>query len=165
MSLQVGKSATVGGYTVTYRGISGTMQNSVQVIETHFTISHDGQRLAEIYPGEKIFPGFASTPTSIVSISTFGLTDVYVFLAGYEGSTSAQLKVFINPMVPLVWLGGLTMLLGGIICWWPVTRPLPAVRGLETDKKRRRGAARTSAKTSAEPAGSTRAATRAEVRS
>ena len=161
MSLQVGKSATVSGYTVTYRGISGTMQNSAQVIETHFTISHDGQRLADIYPGEKIFPGFASQPTSIVSITTFGLTDVYVFLAGYEGSTNAQLKVFINPMVPLVWLGGLFMLIGGITCWWPGVRPLPAARGLESDKKRRRATADGSAK----PAGSTRSTAPAEVRS
>jgi cytochrome c-type biogenesis protein CcmF len=160
MSLQVGKSATVGGYTVTYRGISGTMQNSVQVIETHFTISHDGQRLAEIFPGEKIFPGFVSQPTSIVSITTFGLTDVYVFLAGYEGSTSAQLKVFINPMVPLVWLGGLSMLLGAIICWWPGARPLPA-RILPSDRKRGRTASEGSSRT----ASSIATTAQAEVRS
>jgi cytochrome c-type biogenesis protein CcmF len=158
LSLQLGKSASVGGYTVTYRGISGSMQNSVQVIQTHFTISHTGQRLAEVYPGEKIFPGFTGQPTSIVSITTFGLTDVYVFLAGYEGSSSAQLKVFINPMVPLVWLGGLAMLLGGVICWWPGSRPLPAARRLETGRRRR-----TASEDGAEPTLSARAA-RAEVR-
>jgi hypothetical protein len=116
MSLGLGQSASVAGYTITYRGISGTMQNAVQVIETHFTVAHDGRPVAQVYPGERIFPGFQDQPTSIVSITTFGLTDFYVFLSGYEGASSAQLKVFINPLVPLVWLGGILMLLGGIVC-------------------------------------------------
>jgi cytochrome c-type biogenesis protein CcmF len=119
LSLTAGKSARVDGYQITYDGISGSVQNSVQVIKTHFTLARGGQHLADIYPGEKIFPGFASQPTSIVSITTTGVTDFYVFLSGYEGATSAQLKVFINPLVPLVWLGGILMLLGGVICWWP----------------------------------------------
>lgn len=31
----------------------------------------------------------------------------------------ATIRVFVNPLVPLVWGGGLLMLLGGLICWWP----------------------------------------------
>jgi cytochrome c biogenesis factor len=27
-----------------------------------------------------------------------------------------------NPLVPLVWSGGVLMLLGGIACWWPERR-------------------------------------------
>ena len=127
MSLSKGGSASVAGYRITYDGISGTTQNSVQVILTRFTVSSAGRHLADIYPGEKIFPGFESQPTSVVSITTVGVTDLYVFLAGYEGSNSAQLKVFINPLVPLVWYGGILMLLGGIICWWPQA-PRPSQR-------------------------------------
>jgi cytochrome c-type biogenesis protein CcmF len=138
MSLGVGKSATVDGYSVTYRGISGSVQDSVQVIHTHFTVSQTGRPVAEIYPGERIFPGFEDQPTSIVSITTFGLTDFYVFLSGYEGSSSAQLKVFINPLVPLVWLGGILMLLGGIVCWWPSARPVSRWAAGPAEKSRER---------------------------
>ena len=138
MSLNAGKSASVAGYTMTYRGISGSVQNSVQVIQTHFTISQGGRPVAQIYPGERIFPGFEDQPTSIVSITTFGLTDFYVFLSGYEGSSSAQLKVFINPLVPLVWLGGILMLLGGILCWWPSVRPVSRWAGGSAEKSRER---------------------------
>jgi cytochrome c-type biogenesis protein CcmF len=140
ISLSAGQSANVSGYQITYDGIGGTVRNSVQIITTHFTVAQNGHHLAEIYPGEKIFPGFASQPTSIVSITTTGVTDFYVFLAGYEGATSAQLKVFINPMVPLVWLGGILMLLGGITCWWPSTAPLgtrPAPRSAGADAEGR----------------------------
>ncbi len=124
LSLRAGQSATVAGYTITYRGISSSVQDSVQTIKTHFTISQNGQHLNDIYPGERIFPGFEDQPASIVSITTYGATDLYVFLAGYEGTNSATLKVFINPLVSFVWLGGILMLLGGILCWWPVARPV-----------------------------------------
>jgi cytochrome c-type biogenesis protein CcmF len=127
ISLSAGQTASFEGFRITYDGISGSVQNSVQVIKTHFTVAQNGRHLADIYPGEKIFPGFESQPTSIVSITTTGVTDFYVFLAGYEGASSAQLKVFINPMVPLVWLGGILMLLGGVTCWWPA-KPAVGVR-------------------------------------
>jgi len=75
-----------------------------------------------------VFPGFESQPTSIVSITTYGVNDLYVFLAGFDGTTSATIQVFYNPLVPLVWLGGVLMLLGGITCWWPERRQAPPLR-------------------------------------
>ncbi|GCE18081.1 hypothetical protein KDK_18810 [Dictyobacter kobayashii] len=36
------------------------------------------------------------------------------------GAAQATIRVFINPLVPFVWWGGILMLLGGILCWWPV---------------------------------------------
>jgi cytochrome c-type biogenesis protein CcmF len=128
-----GQSLHVAGYALTYRGISDTIgRDGVESIQTHFTVSQDGRRLGEIYPGQRIFPGFQSQPTSMVSITTRGLNDLYVFLAGYD-TTTATVRAFVNPLVSLVWLGGLVMLCGGILCWWPerrrmarLTEPQPA---------------------------------------
>jgi len=114
-TLAPGQSADIAGYSVTYRGISGSMDGSVQVIRTAFTVASHNTTLATIRPGEKIFPGFESQPTSIVSITTFGLNDLYVFLSGYEGTSSASIKMFVNPLVPLVWCGGLILLFGGAL--------------------------------------------------
>ncbi|WIG57417.1 MAG: Cytochrome c heme lyase subunit CcmF [Ktedonobacterales bacterium] len=121
--LHKGDTAHINGYAITYQGISGHMDGDVQVIQTRFGVSYNGQHMQDIAPGERIFPGFESQPTSIVSITTHNLSDLYVFLSGYEGTDLASIKVFINPLVPLVWLGGLLMLFGGIVCWWP-PRPL-----------------------------------------
>ena len=121
-TLHTGQTATVAGYTLTYRGISGVEENGIQTITTRFTVGRDGQPAGDILPGERIFPGFESQPTSIVSITTYGAQDFYVFLSGYEGTDQASVKVFINPLVPLIWLGGLLMLAGGIVCWWPERR-------------------------------------------
>jgi len=120
-----GKSLTINGYTLTYQGITDVTVDNVETIKAHFTVSRDGNVIEDIYPGERIFPGFEDQPTSIVSITDHGLTDLYVFLAGFDGTSSATIRVFINPLVPLVWLGGLLMLLGGIFCWWPLRRASP----------------------------------------
>jgi cytochrome c-type biogenesis protein CcmF len=119
--LNAGQSVAIQGYTLTYEGISDTVQNSVDVIRTHFVIAQSGHKVADIYPGQRIFPGFENQPASIVSITTYGFNDLYVFLAGFDAS-SATVQVFYNPLVPLVWLGGLLMLIGGVTCWWPERR-------------------------------------------
>jgi cytochrome c-type biogenesis protein CcmF len=119
--LTAGQSVAIQGYTLTYEGISDTVQNSVDVIRTHFVVAQGSHTVADIYPGQRIFPGFENQPASIVSITTYGFNDLYVFLAGFDAS-SATVQVFYNPLVPLVWLGGLLMLIGGATCWWPERR-------------------------------------------
>ncbi|HLZ23185.1 MAG TPA: heme lyase CcmF/NrfE family subunit [Ktedonobacterales bacterium] len=124
--LSKGQSLSIGGYAVTYAGISDTVNNGVEDIIAHFVVSRNGQKLDDIYPAQRIFPGFENQPTSKLSITTYDLRDVYVFLSAYDGTgaTSATIRVFINPLVSLVWLGGIMMLLGGMFCWWPERRRL-----------------------------------------
>ena len=120
-----GQSLSINGYSLTYQGITDVIVDNVETIKAHFTVSRDGRVIEDIYPGEKIYPGFETQPTSIVSISSYGLTDLYVFLAGFQDTSSATIRVFINPLVPLVWYGGVLMLLGGVLCWWPSRRAQP----------------------------------------
>src|SRR5262249_57218640 len=70
---------------------------------------------------------FPDQPVSIISISTFGLDDVYVFVSSVDGADATSVRVFVNPLTPLVWMGGALMLLGGILCWWPERRRRPAL--------------------------------------
>jgi cytochrome c-type biogenesis protein CcmF len=87
-----------------------------------------GQYEGFIYPGRVFYQNFNDQPVSNISISTFGLTDLYVFLADWNGASQATMRVFINPLTPLVWYGGALMLLGGIVCWWPERRKVRAAR-------------------------------------
>jgi cytochrome c-type biogenesis protein CcmF len=136
LSFDAGSSASVAGYTLTYAGIDGATSNGVQIISTHFTLRDGTAQLGVVSPGERIYSGFESQPTSVISITTHGLTDLYVFLSSYHGTNHATLKVFVNPLVPLVWFGGLLMLLGGITCWWPARRrPSRLVEPVTFDKQ------------------------------
>jgi cytochrome c-type biogenesis protein CcmF len=123
-TLQKGQTAHIAGYAITYEGISSPNMTGISVVSTRFAVAQGTSAATVIAPGERIFPGFESQPTSVVSITTHGLTDLYVFLSGYEGTNQASIKVFINPLVSLIWFGGLLMLVGGVTCWWPERRRL-----------------------------------------
>ncbi len=116
----------VGGYTLTYRGLSDTVDsNGIETVRSDFTLSQGGHAIDELHPGQRIYPGFSTQPASSISITQHGVNDLYVFLAAFDSST-ATIRAFINPLVSAVWLGGLIVLAGGILCWWPERRRVPA---------------------------------------
>jgi cytochrome c-type biogenesis protein CcmF len=46
--------------------------------------------------------------------------DLYVLLGGWEADGSlATFKVFINPLVNWLWLGGLMFIFGTLVAAWP----------------------------------------------
>lgn len=120
--LKPGQEMNVGGYRFTYFGNFDETYPGTETIQAQLQIWRNGQLQTYIYPGRTLYQNFQNQPASQISITTFGVTDVYVFLANWNGTSEATIRVFINPLVPFVWLGGVLMLLGGIVCWWPERR-------------------------------------------
>ncbi|MCL6522862.1 MAG: hypothetical protein K6U79_10915, partial [Firmicutes bacterium] len=60
--------------------------------------------------------------------------DLYVVLAGWDGSGRAGLEIYVNPLVDWLWLGGLLLILGTAFSLWP----RPAVRLAAVDPERER---------------------------
>ena len=123
--LKPGQEMDVAGYKLVYLGNIDRTYPDVEILTAQLQVWHDEQLQQFIYPGRQLYTSFANQPTSLISITTYGLTDLYVFLADWNGASKATIRVFVNPLVPLVWLGGIMMLLGGIICWWPSRRKRP----------------------------------------
>jgi cytochrome c-type biogenesis protein CcmF len=112
----------IAGYKLLYFGNYEETYPGTDTVKSILQIYQDGQLKGYIYPGRTFYQNFGNQPASLISISTFGLTDVYVFLADWNGSSQATIRVFINPLTSLVWYGGVLMLIGGVICWWPARR-------------------------------------------
>ncbi len=125
--LKPGQQLNIAGYQLIYFGNIAYEGTGVDSVTAQLQIWQDGRLLSYVYPGRQFYQHFDNQPTSQIPISTFGLTDLYVFLADWQGASSATIRVFFNPLVPLVWLGGLLMLIGGITCWWPERRKRFAV--------------------------------------
>ncbi len=125
--LKSGQEMNVAGYRFVYFGNLDINESDHETVVSQVQIWHDGQLQRYIYPGRTIYHNFGNQPASLIPITTFGLTDVYVYLDDWTGNSQATINVFINPLVPLVWYGGLLMLLGGIICWWPQRRRAASV--------------------------------------
>ncbi|MGH2510785.1 MAG: cytochrome c-type biogenesis CcmF C-terminal domain-containing protein, partial [Ktedonobacteraceae bacterium] len=122
-SLTPGQSITIGDYKLVYFGNTDTVTtDNVEFITAQLQVWQNGQLQRYIYPARQFYPHFQNEPASQISITTENLTDLYVFLADWQGAGQASIRVFLNPLVPLIWSGGLLMLFGGIICWWPERR-------------------------------------------
>ncbi len=120
--LKPGQEMDIAGYKLVYFGNIDRKYPDVEILTAQLQVWRDGELQQYMYPGRQFYPAFANQPASIIPITTYGLTDLYVVLTNWHGPSEADIHVFVNPLVPLVWLGGLIMLLGGIICWWPERR-------------------------------------------
>jgi cytochrome c-type biogenesis protein CcmF len=128
-TLRAGESLVLNGYTLTYDGIApgqiaddGRLMNIASV-----TVSRDGRELAAVRPRHDIYPETETQDAMTMNIAGSYSTlenDVYVLLAGWEGN-SATFKVFINPLINLIWWGGLILIVGTVISVWP-SETLPA---------------------------------------
>ncbi len=121
-SLKPGQSITLGGYKLVYFGNTDQTFSDVEIVAAQLQVWHNGQLQRYVYPARQFYPHFQNEPASQISITTENMTDLYVFLADWQGAGQASIRVFLNPLVPLIWSGGLLMLFGGIICWWPERR-------------------------------------------
>ncbi len=120
--MKPGQTVTIGDYKLVYFGNIDNKYSDVEVVEAQLQVWKHGQLEAYIYPARQFYANFANEPASLISITTENMSDLYVFLADWQGAGQASFRIFINPLVPLIWSGGIIMLFGGIICWWPERR-------------------------------------------
>jgi cytochrome c-type biogenesis protein CcmF len=122
-NLRSGQSLVIGDYRLVFFGNADVTYPDVETIAAQLQIWHDGHLQGFVYPARNFYPHFQNEPASTIAITTDGrLSDLYVFLADWQGASRAAFRVFLNPLVPLIWCGGLLMLAGGIMCWWPAKR-------------------------------------------
>ncbi len=77
-----------------------------------------GRPLGVMEPEKRMY-WMEEQPSSIPSIhSTIG-EDLYVILTNVESDGSATVKVYYNPLVNWIWIGGYTFILGTIAILWP----------------------------------------------
>ncbi|GAC1465957.1 MAG: heme lyase CcmF/NrfE family subunit [Ktedonobacteraceae bacterium] len=122
VALKPGQETTIAGYRLTYLGNIDTREPDQETITAQLQVWYNGQLQGYIYPGRVTYHNYNDQPASLIPINTFGLTDLYVVLKEWSGPAQATIRVFVNPLVALVWYGGVLMLIGGVICWWPERR-------------------------------------------
>ncbi len=134
--LKSGQEVSFAGNRLVYFGNLDDKQSDKEIITSQLQIWRDGHLQEYIYPGRTFYHSFQNQPASQISITSIGLNDFYVVLENFSGPGEATIHIYVNPLTSLVWYGGLLMLLGGVICWWPerrkvlvtrrVTQPTPA---------------------------------------
>jgi cytochrome c-type biogenesis protein CcmF len=92
------------------------------------TVIRDGQELAHLRPRRDFFPQTEGMNTmTIAGAYSTVESDVYALLVDWEpiDQSAATFKVYVNPLINLVWWGGLILIIGTLAAGWP-RETLPA---------------------------------------
>ncbi len=125
--LRPGEQATVGAFTLQYERLTRVVLPTHEAFLAQVRVLRGERLLTTLYP-EKRFYFAQNQPTTEVALRTSLFADLYLILAGFEPSHLATFKVFVNPLVVWLWIGGLVMVLGTVIAIWP-ERGLPQAVG------------------------------------
>jgi cytochrome c-type biogenesis protein CcmF len=127
-TLKPGETLTLQNYSVTYQSLAQfDNDDGRNVARAVVDVSRNGQTMGEVYPRRDYYYDSQQSMTSPGVRSTME-DDVYVLLVGWEpiSSDGATFKIYHNPLVNWVWLGGFVFILGTLVAAWPDKEREPA---------------------------------------
>ena len=122
-ALAPGAAMRIGAYDLTYLGSAQRRSANALEMRARFDVARNGKPLGVISAGKNRY--FAEQQTSNeVAIRSDWLRgeDLFVIVGKFNNDGSIFVKVLINPLVNLIWLGGIVFVLGSLIAMWPDAR-------------------------------------------
>ena len=108
------------GYRFVYDDLLTTSDDHKSAVTAQVTIWKDGENIGTVYPAKWDFHKSEGQATTEVAIRVRFTEDVYLVLTGYDTeSTTANFRVYINPLISWVWIGFLILAFGTFICLIP----------------------------------------------
>ncbi len=122
--LAPGESAQLGAYTVTHRElIREPLASDPRVFETRAEVDVTGPQTGRVSPALRDYPN-SVTPIATPRVMTSATEDFYVTLLAYDPDSGAiTLRLFVNPLVTWIWVGGAVVVAGAAFAIWPGRRP------------------------------------------
>jgi cytochrome c-type biogenesis protein CcmF len=123
-TLGVGESLEIENYQMRYdRLLENQVADDGRIMDiAEVTVLRDGKEVAQIRPRIDFFPNSRDMNTmTIAGAHSTIRNDFYVLLVSWDPveQNQATFKVFVNPLINLVWGGGLILILGTAIAVWP----------------------------------------------
>ncbi len=120
--LRPGESLHLGRYSLTYESLRqyALEGGDRQVTEAQVSLYRDGEFQRTLRPHKDFFLS-SGQPLSIPAVLNRPGEDVYVLLVGWEevGPGGSTFKIYLNPLVNWIWLGGLALIAGTLAAAWP----------------------------------------------
>ena len=117
--LGIGDQIELAGYTVQYDRLDQFRHEDGRFITRgEMSLSKDGKDLGTLAPRFDLYPD--GQPMTIPAVRSTLVDDVYIILVNWEGisAESTPFKVYHNPLVKWVWIGGYVFIAGVIIAAW-----------------------------------------------
>jgi cytochrome c-type biogenesis protein CcmF len=120
-TLAQGEQLTIGRTVMTYDSLAQWDEpDGRNITRAVLSVYRDGRRVGELHPRRDYY--FASQqPMTIPGVRSTLEGDLYVLLVGWEpiAADGATFRVYQNPVVNFVWMGGLVFILGTLVAAWP----------------------------------------------
>ncbi len=112
--MTAGDSVRVAGYDYLFNGVREIQGPNYLAERGHFTVTRDGEPVAELWPEKRNYP-VSQMPTTEAAIHTTWLADLYAVVGDADGNGGWSTRIYYNPLVPWIWLGSVVMALGGAL--------------------------------------------------
>lgn len=116
-----GQELKVDQYTIRYDSIAiFDTTDGRNVARAVISIYKDGQYVGEVHPRRDYYYE-SQQPMTIPGVRSTMEDDLYVLLVDWKpvSSSMATFKIYHNPLVNWLWLGGLVFILGTLVAAWP----------------------------------------------
>jgi cytochrome c-type biogenesis protein CcmF len=112
--LREGEKLTIGPYALTLRGVEEKQVSNAQQTRAVLDVNRNGKSLGLAHPAKSMY--FKSQqPMTEIALHQTPAEDLYLILGGVNDDGSVSIQAYINPLVSLIWLGGVVMVFGTII--------------------------------------------------
>ena len=112
--LAPGESMTVGPYQLRLDRVVRADKDNYQAAQAQITVLSGGAPIATMYPEKRIYP-VEGADTAKTAIRTTIVSDLYLALGDLRDNGKRwTVRAYVNPLAPLIWLGGAVMALGGL---------------------------------------------------
>jgi cytochrome c-type biogenesis protein CcmF len=118
-----GEKKPVAGRTIEFVDLEEVRKANFTAVEALVRVTEPDGTTSELRPQRRFYDK-SEQPNSEVAITSTWRQDLYVTLAGWEaGGAVTALQVKVNPLVSLLWTGGIVLIVGGIFCLLPRLLP------------------------------------------
>ena len=114
LTMLPGETTTIAGYSVNLRDVKAVPGPNYDAERGTFDISRNGALVTTLQP-ERRFYTVQQQQTTQTGIRTNFISNIYVTLGEQDGQGRWTVRLYYHPLAPWLWLGGVTMALGGFI--------------------------------------------------
>ena len=120
-----GGSLTLSGYTVTLNKLDlFDTTDGRNVARATVNITQNGKEIGMLYPRRDYYYD-SQQPVTIPGLRSTMANDLYVVLVDWEpiSSNGVTFKIYNNPLVSWLWVGGFVFIFGTMVAAWPDKDP------------------------------------------
>ena len=120
--LAQGQTIVAGDYRLTYRALEERAGANATEIRTVLDVTRGGDDLGTVEAGKNGYTAERQVSTEVGIRSDLVTGEDLFVIAEVNADGTAYFRVFVKPLVNLIWLAGLVFLLGSVIALWPDAR-------------------------------------------